>query len=98
MKKKKNILSVLSPYAYITPISLILLTFVAGSLIIAVCFSFTKYNIITPAKFNGLFNYEKLFRDNKLRLCIMNTIKITVIAVPLQILTSTVLAALIAAR
>ena len=58
MKKQKNILSVLSPYAYITPISLILLTFVAGSLIIAVCYSFTKYNIITPAKFNGLIkNY-----------------------------------------
>ena len=67
MKKQKNILSVLSPYAYITPISLILLTFVAGSLIIAVCFSFTKYNIITPAKFNGLFNYQKLLRDSKLR-------------------------------
>ena len=98
MKKKKNILSVLSPYAYITPISLILLTFVAGSLIIAICFSFTKYNIITPAKFNGLFNYQKLLRDNKLRQCIMNTIKITIMAVPLQILTSTVLAALIASR
>ncbi len=93
-----DFLSVLSPYAYITPISLILLTFVAGSLIIAVCFSFTKYNIITPAKFNGLFNYRKLLRDDKLRLCIMNTVKISVMAVPLQILTSTVLASLIAAR
>lgn len=93
-----DFLSVLSPYAYITPISLILLTFVAGSLIIAVCFSFTKYNIITPAKFNGLFNYRKLLRDDKLKLCIMNTVKISVMAVPLQILTSTVLASLIAAR
>ena len=98
MKKQKNILSVLSPYAYITPISLILLTFVAGSLIIAVCFSFTKYNIITPAKFNGLFNYQKLLRDSKLRQCIMNTVKITLMAVPLQILISTALAALIASR
>lgn len=98
MKKKKNILSVLSPYAYITPISLILLTFVAGSLIIAVCFSFTKYNIITPAKFNGLFNYQKLLRDDKLKLCILNTVKITVMAVPLQMIASTVLAALIASR
>lgn len=98
MKKKKNILSVLSPYAYITPISLILLTFVAGSLIIAVCFSFTKYNIITPAKFNGLFNYQKLLRDDKLKLCILNTVKITVMAVPLQIIISTALAALIASR
>ncbi len=98
MKKKKNILSVLSPYAYITPISLILLTFVAGSLIIAVCFSFTKYNIITLAKFNGLFNYQKLLRDDKLKLCILNTVKITVMAVPLQIIISTALAALIASR
>ena len=98
MKKKKNILSVLSPYAYITPISLILLTFVAGSLIIAVCYSFTKYNIITPAKFNGLFNYQKLLRDNKLRQCIINTVKITVTAVPMQILISTILATLIASR
>lgn len=97
MKKKKG-LSVLVPYAYITPISLILLTFVAGSLIIAICFSFTKYNIITPAQFNGIYNYQKLLRDDKLRICIMNTLKLTVIIVPLQLLTSTLFAVLIASR
>lgn len=98
MKKKKKILSILSPYAYITPISLILLTFVAGSLIIAICFSFTKYNIITPAEFNGLYNYKKLFRDKKLHIAILNTLKITVITVPFQMLFSTLFANLIAAR
>lgn len=97
MKKKKKV-SVFTPYLYIAPISLILLTFVAGSLIIAICFSFTQYNIITPAKFNGLYNYLKLFRDTKLRLCIMNTLKIAVISVPLQIICSTLLAVLIASR
>ena len=97
MKKKKG-LSVLAPYLYIAPISLILLTFVAGSLIIAIGFSFTKYNIITPAQFNGLYNYQKLFHDTKLRLSIMNTLKITVIVVPLQVLCSTLFAVLISSR
>lgn len=97
MKKKKG-LSVLAPYLYIAPISLILLTFVAGSLIIAIGFSFTKYNIITPAQFNGLYNYQKLFHDTKLRLSIINTLKITVIVVPLQVLCSTLFAILISSR
>lgn len=97
MKKKKG-LSVLAPYLYIAPISLILLTFVAGSLIIAIGFSFTKYNIITPAQFNGLYNYQKLFHDTKLRLSIMNTLKITIIVVPLQVLCSTLFAVLISSR
>ena len=97
MKKKKG-LSVLTPYLYITPISLILLTVVAGSLIIAICFSFTKYNIITPAEFNGLFNYKKLLTDSKLHLSIANTLKIALIAVPLQVAVSTLFAVLIAAK
>ena len=97
MKKKKG-LSVLTPYLYIAPISLILLTFVAGSLIIAICFSFTKYNIITPAQFNGLYNYQKLFRDSKLHLSIINTLKIAVIMVPLEVTFSTLFAILIRSR
>ncbi len=98
MKKKSGFLSKCMPYAYITPISLILITFVFCSLIVAIIFSFTKYNIIAPAEFNGLFNYEKLLRDKKLHLCILNTLKITAIAVPLQILVSTILATLISTR
>ncbi|MGN1266508.1 MAG: carbohydrate ABC transporter permease [Dorea sp.] len=97
MNKKKS-LSVLTPYLYITPISLILLTFVAGSLIIAICFSFTKYNIITPAEFNGLYNYNKLLTDSKLHLSIENTLKISIIAVPIQVIISTLFAILIASR
>ncbi len=97
MRQKKG-LSVITPYLYITPISLILLTFVAGSLIMAIYFSFTKYNIITPAEFNGLYNYEKLFRDSKLQLSILNTLKIAAIAVPVQIACSTLFAVLIAAK
>ena len=98
MKKKSGVLSKIMPYAYIAPISVILFTFVFCSLIVAVVFSFTRYNIITPAEFNGLFNYQKLFRDEKLRLCIFNTLKISLLVVPLQIVVSTLLAVLIASR
>lgn len=97
MKKRKG-LSVLTPYLYIAPISMILLTFVAGSLVLAIYFSFTKYNIITPAQFNGLYNYEKLFRDSKLILCIKNTLKIAAVIVPCEVISSTLLAILISSR
>lgn len=98
MKKKSGFLTKIAPYAYITPISMILFTFVFCSLIVAIVFSFTKYNIITPAEFNGLYNYEKLLRDKKLQLCIVNTLKISAIVVPLQMLVSTLLSVLIAGR
>lgn len=97
MKKKKG-LSVLAPYLYITPITMILLTFVAGSLILAIYFSFTKYNIITPAQFNGLQNYKRLLEDSTLHTSIINTIKIAVIVVPLEVITSTLFAVLISSR
>lgn len=97
MQKKKG-LSVLTPYLYIAPIAMILLTFVAGSLVLAIYFSFTKYNIITPAEFNGLFNYQKLFRDSTLKKCIINTLKIAVAIVPLEILVSTLIAILVHSR
>lgn len=96
VKKKKA--SSFMPYAYIMPISVILITFVVGSLIVAVCYSFTKYNIIAPAKFNGLFNYKKLLQDKKFILCIENTIKLAVISVPVQMLVSIGLAVLLAKK
>ena len=49
MKKKKG-LSVLAPYLYIAPIAMILLTFVAGSLILAIYFSLQ--NIISSHRRN----------------------------------------------
>lgn len=97
MQKKKG-LSVLTPYLYIAPIAMILLTFVAGSLVLAIYFSFTKYNIITPAEFNGLYNYQKLFRDSSLKECIVNTLKMAVVIVPLEIAVSTLIAILMASR
>lgn len=95
--KKKNLLK-LMPYAYIMPISMILLVFVAGSLFVALYYSFTKYNIIAPAEFKGLYNYKKLLSDTKFKLCVMNTLKIAAISVPTQMVCSIALAAVLAAR
>lgn len=97
MQKKKG-LSVLTPYLYIAPIAMILLTFVAGSLVLAIYFSFTKYNIITPAEFNGLYNYQRLFRDSTFKQCILNTLKVAVAIVPLEVAVSTLIAILMHSR
>lgn len=96
--KKKTLSQAVFPYVYITPITLILLTFVVASVAVSIIFSFTKYNILSPAEFNGLYNLKKMLTDQKLHICLLNTLKIMVITVPVQIIFSTVLAAVISAR
>lgn len=88
----------LTPYLYILPIALILLTFVGGSVLNAVLFSFTSYNIISPAKFTGLSNYTRLLSDSKFLLCVGNTLKLAVMTIPLELVVSTVLGSLLAHR
>lgn len=53
MEKRKTGIKNIAPYAYITPITLILVTFVIGSVIISVVLGFTKYNIMTEPVFRG---------------------------------------------
>lgn len=98
MKNRKKVFASIAPYGYIMPISLILLTFVVGSIVISLLFSFTKYNILTPPEWSGFFNYKKMIGDQKLHICIANTLKIMVMVVPLQVILSTLLAALIASK
>ncbi len=65
MEKRKTGIKNIAPYAYITPITLILVTFVIGSVIISVVLGFTKYNIMTEPVFSGLDNYRRLLTDSK---------------------------------
>lgn len=64
MKKKTGIKKI-EPYLYITPITLILVLFVIGSVLISLTLAFTKYNIITPPVFRGIDNYTRLLGDAK---------------------------------
>lgn len=82
MNRKK--LMKLTPYLYITPITLILVTFVVVSVILSVILSFTKYNIMTPPVWYGVKNYARLLDDPKFLKVFWNTLKLMVMIVPLQ--------------
>ncbi len=77
---------------YILPLGIILVAFYVIPIIMSIYFSFTKYNIISPATFIGLENYKKLFTDETLKVSIINTIKFTVVVVPCQTILSLILA------
>lgn len=83
MKKKTGIKKI-EPYLYITPITLILVLFVIGSVLISLTLAFTKYNIITPPVFRGIDNYTRLLGDAKFLKALGNTLKLLVYIVPLQ--------------
>ena len=84
MEKRKTGIKNIAPYAYITPITLILVTFVIGSVIISVVLGFTKYNIMTEPVFSGLDNYKRLLTDSKFIKALKNTLELIVIIVPLE--------------
>ncbi len=81
-----------SPYLYIAPIALTLLVFKIVPFFLSLALSFTRYDILTPPVFNGLYNYQKLLGDVMLGDAVRNTLLYAVIVVPIQ----TVLALLLA--
>lgn len=84
MNEKKTGIGKVMPYCYIAPITLILVTFVVGSVLISVALGFTKYNIMTAPVFRGFDNYVRLAADVKFIKVLKNTLKLMVMIVPLQ--------------
>lgn len=80
----KNKIKKVTAYGYILPITVILMLFVVGSVILSLILGFTKYNIITPPVFRGLDNYVRLMGDPKFIKALQNTVKLMIIIVPLQ--------------
>ncbi len=58
-------------------------------------YSFTDYNLFQSPKFIGLANYKELFRDEKFLLSLKNTIYITLIGVPIQLIYALLMAMLL---
>lgn len=98
MKKRRKFLSTIAPYGYVMPISLILLTFVVGSVVISLIFSFTKYNLLLDPEFIQFDNYKKMLTDPKMHMAVANTLKVMIIVVPLQVVLSVLFAVLVASR
>ena len=91
MKRKTGIKKI-EPYLYITPITLIMVLFVVGSVLISITLAFTKYTIITPPDFRGIDNYTRLLDDSKFIKALGNTLKLLIYIVPLQMVSGILMA------
>lgn len=97
MKRKTGIKKI-EPYLYITPITLILVLFVVGSVLISITLAFTKYNIIHPPDFRGIDNYTRLLDDSKFIKALGNTLKLLIYIVPLQMVSGILMAVFLQAN
>lgn len=91
-KTLKKYLNSIFPYGYVLPIGIIICAFYVLPIIMSIFFSFTKYNIMQPPEFIGLENYKSLFTDKALIESIKNTIRFSVVTVPIQTILSLLLA------
>lgn len=83
-------------FAYILPSLILILVFWVTPILMSFYFSFTKYNVLTPAKWIGADNYIRLLSDPMVKAALKNTIIYTAVTVPIQTILSLTLAAIIA--
>lgn len=81
MQRRKVVLA----YLFLLPTMLGILVFTAGPIIFSLGLSFYSWNVITPAEFVGLQNYQQLVRDPQVWTSFINTAKFVVLAVILQL-------------
>ena len=92
-RKKKE---ALQGIIYVLPSFILIMAFCIIPIFMSGYFSFTSYNIMTPPKFVGLENYEKVFQDGYVADAAKNTLLYVLMTVPAQTILSLVFAAFIA--
>lgn len=79
-------------YLFVLPTVLGLLLFTAGPVIASFGLSFYKWNVISPATFIGLENYQRLVTDQRTITSFVTTAKFVAMAVSAQLVISLLLA------
>lgn len=92
-RKKKE---ALQGIIYVLPSFILIMAFCIIPIFMSGYFSFTSYNIMTPPKFVGLENYEKVFQDGYVADAAKNTLLYVLMTVPAQMILSLVFAAFLA--
>lgn len=82
-------------YLFVGPSLIGFVAFVLGPLVAVVYFSFTRYDAISPPRFAGLANYERLLTDQRLHHVYLNTVLYVIAAVVLINSLALVLAVLV---
>lgn len=83
-------------FLFVLPSFILILSFWLLPILMSVYFSFTKYNVLSPAVWLGLDNYVRLFSDPMVLAALKNTLLFTLITVPLQTILALLLAAVLA--
>lgn len=92
-RKKKE---ALQGIIYVLPSFILIMAFCIIPIFMSGYFSFTGYNIMTPPKFVGFENYEKVFQDGYVADAAKNTLLYVLMTVPAQTILSLVFAAFLA--
>lgn len=87
----------LTPYFFLAPALLVILTFVVYPILAVIYYSFTDYNIVTPPVWNGLKNYVQLWNDPVFWLALQHSF-IYLLVTPTLIALSIVLAIIVNRR
>ena len=94
MSRKKK--EALQGIIYVLPSFILIMAFCIIPIFMSGYFSFTSYNIMTPPKFVGLENYERVFQDGYVADAAKNTLLYVLMTVPAQTILSLVFAAFLA--
>lgn len=92
-RKKKE---ALQGIIYVLPSFILIMAFCIIPIFMSGYFSFTSYNIMTPPKFVGLENYERVFQDGYVADAAKNTLLYVLMTVPAQTILALVFAAFLA--
>jgi multiple sugar transport system permease protein len=82
-------------YPFILVNIIVFVVFTALPYILMVQYSFTQFDMLSPAKFIGLQNYARLLTDNTFHIAVKNTIAYTLMDVPFNIVLSLLVAILV---
>lgn len=95
LNRKKEGLQV---FLYILPSLILITVFSLLPIIMNGYLSLTKYNVMQPAQWVGLANYERMIGDPFVLASLKNTVVFTVVTVPLQTIISLLLAVVLAEK
>jgi multiple sugar transport system permease protein len=86
---------ILAGYLFISPVILGYLIWVAGPMIVAIWLSLTEWDMLRPAQFVGLSNYQLMLHDDLFWKSLAVTFYFTLVSVPLSLVLSFAVALLV---
>lgn len=75
----------LGAYAFLAPWLIGMFCFVLGPIVASLFLSFTKYDLLTPARWIGIENYVQIFQDERFYKAVRATAIFVAVSVPLKL-------------